>query len=118
MTERALFPPARVVSLGGVARLTFCSGVTVHGSVGDQTRKWFGRIERALAREVARLDNLPKIISSLFVIRRYDGFNEARQSGHLRPDGPPASTCIASAQLASTDECIEIEAIAVLLGAS
>ncbi|MCO6417526.1 RidA family protein [Siccirubricoccus sp. KC 17139] len=122
MPPTPLFPPARVVPLGGGAKLIFCSGVTARGSqaagrsVQEQARECLNRIERALGAEGARLDHLLKITTWLSDMRHYEGFNEIRRAAFAGMATPPASTCVGGAQFTSTDVCIEIEAIAVLPG--
>lgn len=120
---KPLFPPARVVPLGGGAKLIFCSGVTARGSaaagkpVQDQARECLARVERALAAEGADFTHLLKITTWLSDMRHYDGFNEVRRAAFAALDPGPASTCVGGAQFTSTDVCIEIEAIAVVPGA-
>jgi len=122
-TPKPLFPPARVVPLGGGAKLVFCSGVTARGSaaagkpVQDQARECLARLERALAAEGADVSHLIKITTWLSDMRHYDGFNEVRRAAFAALDPGPASTCVGGAQFTSTDVCIEIEAIAVVPGA-
>ncbi|MDO9707345.1 RidA family protein [Paracraurococcus lichenis] len=124
MSQRPLFPPARVVPLGGGAKLIFCSGVTARGSaaagrpVQDQARECLGRLERALSAEGVGLEHLLKITTWLSDMRHYEGFNEVRRAAFERLETPPASTCVGGAQFTTTDVCIEIEAIAVLPGAA
>jgi len=120
---KPLFPPARVVPLGGGAKLVFCSGVTARGSdaagkpVQDQARECLARLERALAGQGADISHLIKITTWLSDMRHYDGFNEVRRAAFAALDPGPASTCVGGAQFTSTDVCIEIEAIAVVPGA-
>lgn len=120
---KPLFPPARVVPLGGGAKLVFCSGVTARGSdaagrpVQDQARECLARLERALAGQGADFSHLIKITTWLSDMRHYDGFNEVRRAAFAALDPGPASTCVGGAQFTSTDVCIEIEAIAVVPGA-
>ena len=122
MTQRPLFPPARVVPLGGGAKLIFCSGVTARGSAAaggstqDQARECLARLERALAGEGASLAHLLKITTWLSDMRHYDGFNEVRRAAFEGLETPPASTCVGGAQFTTTDVCIEIEGIAVVPG--
>jgi len=122
MSDRPLFPPARVVPLGGGAKLIFCSGVTARGSaaaggtVQDQARECLAKLGRALAAEGADLSHLLKITTWLTDMRHYDGFNEVRSAAFAHLPTPPASTCVGGAQFTTTDVCIEIEAIAVLPG--
>jgi enamine deaminase RidA (YjgF/YER057c/UK114 family) len=119
-SSKPLFPPARVVPLGGGAKLIFCSGVTARGSeaagrpVQDQARECLARIGRALAAEGADFTHLLKITTWLSDMRHYDGFNEVRRAAFAALDPGPASTCVGGAQFTSTDVCIEIEAIAVV----
>ena len=123
MSQAPPFPPARVVPLGGGAKLIFCSGVTARGSaaaggtVQDQARECLARLERALAGEGATLSHLLKITTWLCDMRHYDGFNEVRRAAFDALATPPASTCVGGAQFTTTDVCIEIEGIAVLPGA-
>lgn len=120
MSERPLFPPARVIPLGGGAKLIFCSGVTARGSaaagngVQAQALECLNRIERALGREGARLEHLIKITTWLSDMRLYEGFNEVRRAAFAALETPPASTCVGGAQFTSPDVSIEIEAIAVV----
>ena len=120
---RPLFPPTRIVPLGGGAKLVFCSGVTARGSdaagkpVQDQARECLARLERALAAEGAGFANLIKITTWLSDMRHYEGFNEVRRAAFAALETPPASTCVGGAQFTSTDVCIEIEGIAVVPGA-
>ncbi|MCB4824026.1 RidA family protein [Roseicella aerolata] len=122
MSQRPLFPPTRIVPLGGGAKLIFCSGVTARGSeavgkpVQEQARECLARLERALAGEGAGLEHLLKITTWLSDMRHYDGFNEVRRAAFEGLATPPASTCVGGAQFTTTDVCIEIEAIAVLPG--
>lgn len=115
-----LFPPARVVPLGGGARLIFSSGVTARGSaaaggtVEEQARECLARLERALAGEGADLTHLLKITTWLSDMRHYEGFNAVRREAFAGLATPPASTCVGGAQFTTTDVCIEIEAIAVV----
>ena len=115
-----LFPPARVVPLGGGAKLIFCSGVTARGSaaaggtVQVQARECLARLERALAGEGADLTHLLKITTWLSDMRHYEGFNAVRREAFAGLATPPASTCVGGAQFTTTDVCIEIEAIAVV----
>jgi enamine deaminase RidA (YjgF/YER057c/UK114 family) len=115
-----MFPPARVVPLGGGATLIFCSGVTARGSaaaglpVQDQARECLARLERALAAEGAGLAHLIKTTVWLSDMRHYEGFNEARRAAFAVLGDLPASTCVGGAQFTSTDVCIEIEGVAVL----
>jgi 2-iminobutanoate/2-iminopropanoate deaminase len=117
---RPLFPPTRVVPLGGGAKLVFCSGVTARGSsaagkpVQDQTRECLAKIERALVAEGATWNDVLKTTTWLSDMRHYDGFNEARSAFYATLAVPPASSTIGGAQFTSTDVCIEIEAIAVV----
>lgn len=119
---KPLFPPARVVPLGGGAKLVFCSGVTARGSdaagkpVQDQARECLARLERALAGQGAEFSHLIKITTWLSDMRHYDGFNEVRRAAFAALDPGPASTCVGGAQFTTTDVCIEIEAIAVVPG--
>ncbi len=119
---KPLFPPARVVPLGGGAKLVFCSGVTARGSdaagkpVQDQARECLARLERALAGQGADFSHLIKITTWLSDMRHYDGFNEVRRAAFAALDPGPASTCVGGAQFTTTDVCIEIEAIAVVPG--
>jgi 2-iminobutanoate/2-iminopropanoate deaminase len=118
-----LFSPARVVPLGGGAKLVFCSGVTARGStaagkpVQEQTRECLARLERALAAEGAGTQHILKTTVWLSDMRHYEGFNEVRREVLGALDPLPASTCVGGAQFTSTDVCIEIEAIAVVPGA-
>ncbi|RYH14416.1 MAG: RidA family protein [Alphaproteobacteria bacterium] len=120
MSQTPLFPPARVVPLGGGAKLIFASGVTARGSAaaGDtvqlQARECLARLERALSGEGANLTHLLKITTWLSDMRHYEGFNEVRREAFAALATPPASTCVGGAQFTSTDVCIEIEAIAVV----
>ncbi len=120
---KPLFSPARVVPLGGGAKLVFCSGVTARGSaaaggtVQAQARECFARLERALAAEGAGTQHILKSTVWLTDMRHYDGFNEVRREILGGFDPLPASTCVGGAQFTSTDVCIEIEAIAVVPGA-
>jgi enamine deaminase RidA (YjgF/YER057c/UK114 family) len=120
---KPLFSPARVVPLGGGAKLVFCSGVTARGSaaagksVQEQTRECFARLGRALAAEGAGTQHILKSTVWLTDMRHYDGFNEVRREILGGIDPLPASTCVGGAQFTSTDVCIEIEAIAVVPGA-
>lgn len=120
---KPLFPSARVVPLGGGAKLIFCSGVTARGSaaagkpVQDQARECLARVERALAAQGADFTHLLKITTWLSDMRHYDGFNEVRRAAFAALDPGPASTCVGGAQFTTTDVCIEIEAIAVVPGA-
>jgi len=115
-----LFPPARVVPLGGGAKLIFCSGVTARGSaaaggtIEAQARECLARLEKALAGEGAKLEHLLKITTWLTDMRHYDGFNAMRRAAFAALPTPPASTCVGGAQFTTTDVCIEIEGIAVL----
>ena len=124
MSQAPLFPPARVVPLGGGAKLIFCSGVTARGSAAAggnaeaQARECFARMERALASEGAGLGHLIKITTWLSDMRHYDGFNTIRRAAFEALEVPPASTCLGGANFTTTDCCIEIEGIAVLPGAS
>lgn len=117
---KPLFPPARVVPLGGGAKLVFCSGVTARGSdaagrpVQDQARECLARLERALSGQGADFSHLIKITTWLSDMRHYDGFNEVRRAAFAALDPGPASTCVGGAQFTTTDVCIEIEAIAVV----
>lgn len=117
---KPLFPPARVVPLGGGAKLVFCSGVTARGSdaagkpVQDQARECLARLERALAGQGADFSHLIKITTWLSDMRHYEGFNEVRRAAFAALDPGPASTCVGGAQFTTTDVCIEIEAIAVV----
>jgi enamine deaminase RidA (YjgF/YER057c/UK114 family) len=119
---KPLFPPARVVPLGGGAKLIFCSGVTAKGSaaaggtVEAQAKECLARLERALAGEGARLEHLLKITTWLSDMRHYEGFNVVRRAAFAALPTPPASTCVGGAQFTTTDVCIEIEGIAVLPG--
>jgi 2-iminobutanoate/2-iminopropanoate deaminase len=119
---KPLFPPARVVPLGGGAKLIFCSGVTAKGSaaaggtVEAQAKECLARLERALAGEGARLEHLLKITTWLSDMRHYEGFNVVRRAAVAALPTPPASTCVGGAQFTTTDVCIEIEGIAVLPG--
>lgn len=121
MTQtRPLFPPTRVVPLGGGAKLVFCSGVTARGSaaagkpVQEQTRECLAKLERALATEGASWADVLKTTTWLSDMRHYEGFNEARSAFYAQLPVPPASSTIGGAQFTSTDVCIEIEAIAVV----
>ena len=123
MTQaKPLFPPARVVPLGGGAKLIFCSGVTARGSdaagkpVQEQTRECLSKLERALAAEGATWADVLKTTTWLSDMRHYDGFNEARSAYYAKLPTLPASSTIGGAQFTSTDVCIEIEAIAVVPG--
>jgi enamine deaminase RidA (YjgF/YER057c/UK114 family) len=115
-----LFPPARVVPLGGGAKLIFCSGVTARGSaaaggtIEAQARECLARLEKALAGEGAKLEHLLKITTWLTDMRHYDGFNAVRRAAFAALPTPPASTCVGGAHFTTTDVCIEIEGIAVL----
>jgi enamine deaminase RidA (YjgF/YER057c/UK114 family) len=117
-----LFPPARVVPLGGGAKLVFCSGVTARGSAADgqsvelQAAECLARLERALAGQGAGLGHLIKITTWLSDMRHYDGFNAARRVAFAALETPPASTCVGGASFTSTGVCIEIEGIAVVPG--
>lgn len=119
---RPLFPATRVVSLGGGAKMIFCSGVTARGSpaagkpVQDQARECLAKLERALAAEGATWADVLKTTTWLSDMRHYDGFNEARVDFFSNLPVPPASSTIGGAQFTSTDVSIEIEAIAVLPG--
>jgi enamine deaminase RidA (YjgF/YER057c/UK114 family) len=119
---KPLFPPARVIPLGGGAKLIFCSGVTARGSdaagkpVQDQARECLARVTKALAAQGADFTHLIKITTWLSDMRHYDGFNEVRRAAFADLDPGPASTCVGGAQFTSTDVCIEIEAIAVVPG--
>lgn len=119
---KPLFPPTRVVPLGGGAKLIFCSGVTARGSaaagkpVQEQTRECLAKLERALAAEGATWADVLKTTTWLSDMRHYDGFNEARSAFYMRLATSPASSTIGGAQFTSTDVCIEIEAIAVVPG--
>jgi 2-iminobutanoate/2-iminopropanoate deaminase len=119
---KPLFPPARVVPLGGGAKLIFCSGVTAKGSaaaggtVEAQAEECLARLERALAGEGARLEHLLKITTWLSDMRHYEGFNVMRRAAFAALPTPPASTCVGGAQFTTTDVCIEIEGVAVLPG--
>ena len=123
MTQKPLFPPARIVPLGGGAKLIFCSGVTARGSaaagrsVQEQARECLSRLERALAGEGAGLRHLIKTTVWLSDMRHYEGFNEVRRAAMAALEELPASTCVGGAQFTTTDVCIEIEGIAVLPGA-
>lgn len=120
--QKPLFPPARVVPLGGGAKLIFCSGVTARGSAAEngpvqaQAEECFARLQRALAGEGAGLEHLLKITTWLSDMRHYEGFNEARRRAFAALETPPASTCLGGAQFTTTTVCIEIEGIAVLAG--
>ncbi len=121
MTQtKPLFPPMRVVPLGGGAKLIFCSGVTARGSaaagkpVQEQTRECLAKLERALAAEGATWADVLKTTTWLSDMRHYDGFNEARSAFYAQLPSPPASSTIGGAQFTTTDVCIEIEAIAVV----
>lgn len=121
MTQtKPLFPPTRVVPLGGGAKLIFCSGVTARGSdaagkpVQEQTRECLAKLERALAAEGATWADVLKTTTWLSDMRHYDGFNEARSAFYAKLSTPPASSTIGGAQFTSTDVCIEIEATAVV----
>lgn len=121
MTQtKPLFPPTRVVPLGGGAKLIFCSGVTARGSaaagkpVQEQTRECLAKLERALAAEGATWADVLKTTTWLSDMRHYDGFNEARSAFYAKLPTPPASSTIGGAQFTSTDVCIEIEATAVV----
>ena len=121
MTQaRPLFPPTRVVPLGGGAKLIFCSGVTARGSaaagkpVQDQARECLAKLERALAAEGATWADVLKTTTWLSDMRHYDGFNDVRSAFFAKLPVPPASSTIGGAQFTSTDVCIEIEATAVV----
>jgi enamine deaminase RidA (YjgF/YER057c/UK114 family) len=120
MSQRPLFPPARVVPLGGGAKLIFCSGVTARGSAAEnqpvemQAEECLARLERALASEGADLSHLLKITTWLSDMRHYEGFNTIRRRIFERLPVPPASTCVGGAQFTTTTVCIEIEGIAVV----
>ncbi len=122
--SKPLFPPARVVPLGGGAKLVFCSGVTARGtaaagkSVQEQTRECLSKLERALAAEGATWEHVLKTTTWLSDMRHYDGFNEARSAFYATLSVPPASSTIGGAQFTSMDVCIEIEATAVVPGQS
>jgi 2-iminobutanoate/2-iminopropanoate deaminase len=117
---RPLFSPARVVPLGGGAKLIFCSGVTARGSAAagrpaeEQARECLARLERALAAEGAGLGHLIKTTVWLADMRDYEGFNAARRAVMAELEELPASTCVGGAQFTSTDCRIEIEGIAVV----
>jgi enamine deaminase RidA (YjgF/YER057c/UK114 family) len=117
-----LFPPARVVPLGGGAKLVFCSGVTARGSAAEnqpaevQATECLARLERALAGEGASLAQLIKITTWLSDMRHYEGFNTARRRAFAALATPPASTCVGGASFTTTTVCIEIEGIAVVPG--
>ena len=121
MTQtKPLFPPTRVVPLGGGAKLIFCSGVTARGSdaagkpVQEQARECLAKLERALAAEGATWADVLKTTTWLSDMRHYNGFNEARSAFYAKLPTRPASSTIGGAQFTSTDVCIEIEAIAVV----
>ena len=119
---RPLFSPARVVPLGGGAKLIFCSGVTARGSAAagrsceEQAKECLARLERTLAAEGAGLRHLVKTTVWLADMRDYEGFNAARRAAMAALEELPASTCVGGAQFTSTDCCIEIEGIAVVPG--
>lgn len=120
--SRPLFPPTRVVPLGGGARLIFCSGVTARGSaaagrpVEEQARECLAKLERALAAEGATWADVLKTTTWLSDMRHYDGFNAVRRAFFEKLPMTPASSTVGGAQFTSTDVVIEIEAIAVVPG--
>lgn len=121
--SRPAFSPARVVPLGGGAKLIFCSGVTARGSAAEggtveaQTEECLARLGRALASEGAELGHLLKVNTYLSDMRHYAGFDAVRRRILSVLPTPPASTCVGGAQFTTTTCCIEIEGIAVLPGA-
>jgi 2-iminobutanoate/2-iminopropanoate deaminase len=113
--QNPAFAPARVVPLGGGAKLVFCSGVTARGSAAEaQAEECFARLACALAGEGAALSDLIKVNTYLSDMRDYAGFDAARRRAFAELATPPASTCIGGATFTTPLTRIEIEGVAVV----
>ena len=118
--QNPAFAPARVVPLGGGAKLVFCSGVTARGSAAEsqgaeaQAEECFARLARALAGEGASLSDLIKVNTYLSDMRDYAAFDAVRRRAFAELATPPASTCIGGASFTTPLTRIEIEGVAVV----
>ncbi len=118
--QKPAFAPARVVPLGGGAKLVFLSGVTARGSAAEQqgaeaqAEECFARLARALVGEGASLSDLIKVNTYLSDMRDYAAFDAARRRAFAELATPPASTCIGGATFTTPLTRIEIEGVAVV----
>jgi 2-iminobutanoate/2-iminopropanoate deaminase len=104
-----------------VGNTVYLSGLVAFDSEGNliggddvyrQTLQIFHNIEVALATQDAGLADLVRITTYLTDVSRYPEFSRARRE--IFPDGPPASTAIATPALVLPELLIEIEATAVI----
>lgn len=122
--QKPAFAPARVVPLGGGAKLVFCSGVTARGSAAEaqgaeaQAEECLARLACALAGEGAALSDLIKVNTYLSDMRDYAGFDAAHRRAFAELATPPASTCIGGATFTTPLTRIEIEGVAVVAAAA